>query len=103
MGGGKGSISHYVTPVKAGRIIVEVGGAVDFEEVSHFLQSLVWKMPLDAMVINSNTLELLYKEKLKKDALNINPINFKSMIRRNMLGSQHLYSSYDYDWSGVYI
>merc|ERR1712027_145969 len=33
LGGGKGSISHYVTPVKAGRVIVEVGGKVLWEEV----------------------------------------------------------------------
>jgi len=26
MGGGKGAINHYVTPVKADRIIVEMGG-----------------------------------------------------------------------------
>lgn len=26
MGGGKGSIKHYTTPVKAGRIILELGG-----------------------------------------------------------------------------
>lgn len=33
MGGGKGAIDHYVTPVKAGRIIVEMGGKCEFEEV----------------------------------------------------------------------
>lgn len=33
MGGGKGAIDHYVTPVKAGRIIIEVGGTCEFEEV----------------------------------------------------------------------
>lgn len=34
MGLGKGSIHHYVTPVKAGRIIIEVGGNCEYEEVS---------------------------------------------------------------------
>lgn len=34
MGGGKGNIDHYVTPVKAGRVIIEVGGPVEWEEVS---------------------------------------------------------------------
>ena len=33
MGGGKGAIDHYVTPIKAGRVIVEVGGPIEFEEV----------------------------------------------------------------------
>ena len=39
MGGGKGSIDHYVTPVKAGRIIVEVGGECQFNEVFWMLVS----------------------------------------------------------------
>lgn len=33
MGGGKGAIDHYVTPVKAGRVIIEVGGTIEFQEV----------------------------------------------------------------------
>jgi large subunit ribosomal protein L16 len=39
MGGGKGSIDHYVTPVKAGRIIVEMGGECEYGEVFPFLVS----------------------------------------------------------------
>ena len=34
MGGGKGAIDHYVTPIKAGRVIVELGGKCEFDEVS---------------------------------------------------------------------
>lgn len=34
MGGGKGAIDHYVTPVKAGRIILEVGGKCEYAEVN---------------------------------------------------------------------
>lgn len=34
-GGGKGPIDHYVTPVKAGRILFEVGGKCVYEEVSY--------------------------------------------------------------------
>jgi large subunit ribosomal protein L16 len=33
MGGGKGSISHYVTPIKEGRIIIEVFGPIEYIEV----------------------------------------------------------------------
>lgn len=33
MGGGKGAIDHYVTPIKAERIIIEVAGKCSFEEV----------------------------------------------------------------------
>lgn len=34
MGGGKGPIDHYVTPVKARRVILEMGGKCEFIEVS---------------------------------------------------------------------
>ena len=33
LGGGKGSVKTYCTPVKAGRVILEVGGNVYWEEV----------------------------------------------------------------------
>ena len=33
MGGGKGGIDHYVTPIKAGRVIIELVGKCEFEEV----------------------------------------------------------------------
>lgn len=33
MGGGKGAIDHYFTPLKAGRVIVEVGGNIEYFEV----------------------------------------------------------------------
>lgn len=38
LGGGKGSISHYVTPVRAGRIILEIGGYItEFEVINYNL------------------------------------------------------------------
>lgn len=33
MGSGKGSINHYVTPVKAKQVILEVGGNIEYFEV----------------------------------------------------------------------
>ena len=39
MGGGKGSIDHYVTPVKAGRIVIELGGDCEFGEIFMMLVS----------------------------------------------------------------
>lgn len=41
MGAGKGSIDHYCTPIRTGRIILEVAGKCEFDEVSsfyHFMQ-----------------------------------------------------------------
>jgi len=33
MGGGKGNIDHYVTPVRSGRIIIEIAGHCEYLEV----------------------------------------------------------------------
>lgn len=34
LGGGKGSIDHYASPIKAGRVILEIAGNCEFNEVS---------------------------------------------------------------------
>lgn len=47
MGGGKGPINHYVTPVKAGRVIVEVAGKCQFEEASSFIINLQFIHDID--------------------------------------------------------
>lgn len=103
MGGGKGSINHYVTPVRAGRIIVELGGTVEFEEILSFTQDVVWKLPFDAMVINRHTLQELYDEREVLRQKNMNPLTYKYLLRNNVLGSQSRASPYDYEWSGEYI
>lgn len=33
MGGGKGNIDHYITPIRSGRIIAEVAGHCEYLEV----------------------------------------------------------------------
>lgn len=50
MGGGKGAIDHYVTPVRYGRLVVEVGGKVELEEVEHILTEVARKLPFPAKV-----------------------------------------------------
>lgn len=50
MGGGKGAIDHYVTPVRYGRLILEVGGKVELGEVEPVLTQLAKKLPFPAEV-----------------------------------------------------
>ena len=49
MGGGKGQIDQYVTPVKAGRIIIELAGRLEHEEVTFYvtLQSTYTRISAD--------------------------------------------------------
>lgn len=50
MGGGKGDVELYVTPVRYGRLIVELGGKIELEEVEPFLSQVVKKLPFPAKV-----------------------------------------------------
>lgn len=55
MGGGKGPIDHYVTPVKAGRVIVEVGGHAEYQEVSKIIIISIMKL----MIYHLLTIKML--------------------------------------------
>lgn len=50
MGGGKGSVDHYVFPVRPGRIIFEVGGVSD-ERARKALKSAGYKMPFKTRIV----------------------------------------------------
>lgn len=50
MGGGKGSVSHYVFPIKPGRIIFEISG-VDEETAKEALRKAAAKLPIHTKFI----------------------------------------------------
>ena len=50
MGKGKGSVDHYVFPVRPGRIIFEVGGVTD-EHARSALKSAGHKMPFKTKIV----------------------------------------------------
>lgn len=72
MGGGKGAIDHYVTPVKCGRLVVEVGGRVELGEVEAVLTEVAKKLPFPAKVCSSQQLQF-------------HPHNFLLMLFHNRL------------------
>jgi len=51
MGKGKGSVDHYVFPVRPGRIIFEVGGGVKEEMAREALKSAGYKMPFKTRIV----------------------------------------------------
>ncbi|KAL7033638.1 hypothetical protein ACKWTF_007655 [Chironomus riparius] len=86
LGGGKGAIDHYATPIKKGRIIVELGGKCEFEEVEEFLQKYANQLPFPARAVSH---EMLQNEKNQIDELeraNINPYTLKYVIQNNLGG-----------------
>ncbi|KFQ69334.1 hypothetical protein N335_05954, partial [Phaethon lepturus] len=89
MGGGKGPIDHYVTAVKSGRLVVEVGGHCEFEEVKPFLTQVARKLPFPA-------------EEEEKRLNNQNPWTFERIVTANMLGMRKYLSPYDLRLQGRY-
>ncbi|XP_062302890.1 39S ribosomal protein L16, mitochondrial [Osmerus eperlanus] len=95
MGGGKGAIDHYVTPVKYGRLIVEVGGRLELGEVEPILKEVAKKLPFPAKVMSRETLEAMKKEEAEMVQNNQNPWTFQEIARSNMLGIRKVLSPLD--------
>lgn len=102
MGGGKGAIDHYVTPIKAGRIILEVGGKCEFLEVKDFLEDLAKKLPFKAMAVSQDILDKMMKKEEENEKNNCNPYTMKYLIQNNMGGCHRWLSPYDLKWFGKY-
>lgn len=95
MGGGKGAIDHYVTPVRSGRLIVEVGGKVELGEVEHVLIEVAKKLPFPAKVVSRESLAAMQKEQADMEQNNQNPWTFKRIVQGNMLGIRRVLSPFD--------
>ncbi|XP_077177172.1 large ribosomal subunit protein uL16m [Paroedura picta] len=102
MGGGKGAIDHYVTAVKAGRLIVEVGGYVQFGEVEHFLTQVAQKLPFPAIAVSRESLQEMRDKEEERRQNNQNPWTFERIITSNMLGMRKYLSPYDLKLKGRY-
>lgn len=50
MGGGKGSVDHYVFPVKPGRIIFEIDGILP-EQAREALKRAAYKLPVETRIV----------------------------------------------------
>ncbi|XP_042308576.1 39S ribosomal protein L16, mitochondrial [Sceloporus undulatus] len=102
MGGGKGAIDHYVTAVKTGRLIVEVGGHCEFGEVEHFLTQVAKKLPFPAQAVSQQSLQEMREKEEEKRRNNQNPWTFERIVTANMLGMRRHVSPYDLKLKGRY-
>ncbi|XP_015121597.1 39S ribosomal protein L16, mitochondrial [Diachasma alloeum] len=103
MGGGKGHINHYVTPIKAGRVIVEVGGHVEYFEVEYTLRNVAARLPFKAEAVSyEGMLEKRRKEE-ELERTNCNPWTWKYVIQNNMGGCHRWISKYDMRFLGKYL
>lgn len=102
MGGGKSKVHHYETPIKAGRVIIEVAGQSHYGEVFKFLNNICQLLPIDARAISQTEMENLEKEKLELEAKNYNPFKFRECVRKNFSNAQKHLDKYEYAWGGEY-
>ena len=102
MGGGKGNIHHYVTPVRANRILVEVGGRCQFEEVYKMLHQVAHIMPFPARAVSQGMLEQDAEREKQLEQRNVNPFTFEMCAKGNFLGCHAWLSPYDHYWHGKY-
>ncbi|XP_016938875.1 large ribosomal subunit protein uL16m isoform X1 [Drosophila suzukii] len=103
MGGGKGAIDHYVTPIKAGRVIVEIAGKCEFVEVKSFLQQVANQLPFQATVVSQEMLDEQRAAEEEHARQNENPFTMKYVIQNNLSGCHRWLSPVDHKWFGKHL
>ncbi|XP_023950384.1 39S ribosomal protein L16, mitochondrial [Bicyclus anynana] len=103
MGGGKGAIDHYVTPIKAGRIILEVAGKCEYAEVKDMLRIVSERLPFKAEPVSQEILEKKAEDEKWREENNHNKYTLKYIMLNNMGGCHRHMSRYDHRWHGKYI
>jgi large subunit ribosomal protein L16 len=99
LGGGKGGIEFYVTPVKRGRIIVEVGGSPPNRVITRVMQDLAQKMPFPAKFVTQADLDNWDREEIEIREKNQNKLRWEWCIKNNMLNVINYVGKYDIDFS----
>lgn len=101
-GGGKAKVHHFETPVKAGRVIIEVAGIGEYGEIERILKYISNKLPLYSMPINQDIMDKIKKEKEELDAANHNPFDYRYILRNNFSNCQSKISPAEKIWGGTY-
>lgn len=102
MGGGKGAIDHYVTPVKSGQVVVEIIGRCEFAEVKPFLHQVAKQLPFEAEAVSQEILDEQARKEQELEVLNMNPYTMKYVIQNNLNGCHRWLSPVDHKWFGKY-
>ena len=98
LGGGKGAIDHYVTPVKRGRIIFELGGELEDHRARRVLLDLAQKLPFAAQVVTKQELEQWEQEAAEIKANNTNKLRWEWCLKNNILNVVHYVGKYDLEY-----
>jgi len=99
-GGGKGKIAFYVTPVRHGRVILELGGFVSETHAYRILIRAASMLPYKARAVSYREMlaERELEERTKRE--NLNPFSWDFMTKWNMQNVTRFLSPYDLVWGG---
>jgi len=98
MGGGKGKVAYWVTPVKARQIVLEIDGECEFQHVYPGLMNaikavegkqMLAKFPLNydiMMPVSRDYLEKMYEEERKIEMANEGFWTRREIFAKNMMG-----------------
>uniref|UniRef100_A0AC34RJH8 Ribosomal protein L10e/L16 domain-containing protein n=1 Tax=Panagrolaimus sp. JU765 TaxID=591449 RepID=A0AC34RJH8_9BILA len=103
LGGGKGSISHYVTPVRANRIILELGGHITEFEARAYLTYMIVQFKFPVEFISEEILQKKRQEEADIAKYNMNRFNWDTVIKYNMQNCTKWLSQYDIIWRGPFV
>lgn len=103
MGSGKGAIDHYATPIKAGRVILEIAGHCEYEEVVKILNHVAISLPFKARAVSQEILDKMDAEKEEKTKLNLNPYTKQYVIQNNLCGCHRWLSPNDHKYFGEHL
>ncbi|VVC92457.1 39S ribosomal protein L16, mitochondrial [Leptidea sinapis] len=103
MGGGKGAIDHYCTPVKAGRIIFEIGGKCEYAEAYNMLRIIAERLPFQAEPVSEEIMIKKAAEEQWREENNLNKFTMKYLIQNNIGGCCRHLSKSDQRWFGKYM
>lgn len=101
MGSGKGAIDHYSTPIKAGRVILEIAGNCEFKEVEAMLRHVAVNLPFKARAVSQEMLDQMESE--KKEKVNLNLYTKQYVIQNNLGGCHRWLSPNDHKYFGEYL
>ncbi|KAM7537128.1 hypothetical protein Aperf_G00000074313 [Anoplocephala perfoliata] len=102
MGGGKADIHHYVTPVRTNRIIVELGGYLDWREASSILSGVANLLPFGARFVSQDLMDTETKLEAYIAANNVNPFYppGKALLG-NYAGCRSFVSPWHLEWGST--
>uniref|UniRef100_A0A915PRG8 39S ribosomal protein L16, mitochondrial n=1 Tax=Setaria digitata TaxID=48799 RepID=A0A915PRG8_9BILA len=94
-GSGKGNIHYYVTPVRAKRIILELGGYVMELEARAYLMHLCERFRFPVEFVSEKILEEKKLQEKKVEEMNVNKFNWDLALKYNMQDCHRWLSYYD--------